>query len=453
MGRGGNGLEIICRDTGMTESPGTQDTTDVVSGSPEGLPEQEPPVEELLEDEGELSEGEIEAFRREQVFASSDEATPDEFPRMYNLSAGFMYRAVIRAEVPARPEYVTVPMPEACGDESLSTLIAVSRWNLLWEAAQFRRRFFNEGDLPPQLARIADGGDVNVVFVPRSTMRYHEYAPLYHLLPRATLERFGLPLLSAGQWPFVTQVDDIDRYIQADFEQRLSRAWASQIWRHLMPGSPIGAFTTREPIRLLAHNLDFWVPPVTEVMQDALRGLPVVDNGIDEGPVPLIDGSVLPGAVTANPRMGSDLWRGEEDAAKALARTVDAADATGRLRGILDAVRSHRVEDDFSDRWSYAKEDFERKLYNKRNKVRVRFVEITDTIPVQGPETEVEDALVYADFLALLDERDRQVVVLLNSGTTKLTDVANILGYANHSAVSKRLKRIRQQAKRFFDVG
>lgn len=36
------------------------------------------------------------------------------------------------------------------------------------------------------------------------------------------------------------------------------------------------------------------------------------------------------------------------------------ADADGRLRGILDAVRSNRVEDYFSDRWSYAREDFER---------------------------------------------------------------------------------------------
>jgi len=186
-------------------------------------------------------------------------------------------------------------------------------------------------------------------------------------------------------------------------------------------------------------------------MQDILRALPVADHGIEEGPALLIDGSELSGAVRANPRMGSDLWRGEAAAAEVLAWTIDEADADGRLRGILDAVRSHRIEDDFSPWWSYAKEDFERKLYRKRNKVQVHFVELTDTIPVQSPETEVEDAIVYADFLALLDERDRRVVVLLNSGATKLADIADILGYANHSAVSKRLKRIREQAKRYFD--
>jgi len=116
-----------------------------------------------------------------------------------------------------------------------------------------------------------------------------------------------------------------------------------------------------------------------------------VDTGITEGPVPLEDGTVLEGAVAASARAGSDLWRGEAEAAEVVRRTVEEADADGRLRGILDAVRSNRVEDDFSEHWSYAREDFERKLYRKRAKIKVRFVELTDTIPVQGPEAEVED--------------------------------------------------------------
>jgi hypothetical protein len=165
----------------------------------------------------------------------------------------------------------------------------------------------------------------------------------------------------------------------------------------------------------------------------------------------LIDGTVLDSVVMANPRMGTDLWRGEAEAAEFLQWTVDEADADGRLRGILDAVRSNRVEDDFSGHWSYAHEDFERKLYRKRSKVKVRFVELTDTIPVQGPETEVEANLVFADFLALLDRQERQVVVLLQSGVTKVGDVASILGYKNHSPISKRLAQIRKKAAEYFD--
>jgi hypothetical protein len=47
--------------------------------------------------------------------------------------------------------------------------------------------------------------------------------------------------------------------------------------------------------------------------------------------------------------VGSDSRRtAQDDAHDALVETVAAADRTGRLRDILDAVRSNRVEDDFS---------------------------------------------------------------------------------------------------------
>jgi hypothetical protein len=392
---------------------------------------------------------ELEQWRRDAVLATGDKIAPDRFPRMYNLSAGHIYKAVIRPEQPQRPEYVTIPLQHGMCD--LETAGAISRWNMLWEAGQFRRRFFDEAEFPAPLAKIADQGDVNISLIPRTNSRYYEYAPLYHLLPRATLERFGLPLLHAGQWPFMAAVGDVDAYLPADFHERLARAWGHAVWRHLMPGSPPSAFTRDDPIRMLAHSLDFWLPAVAEVIHETLDEFPLVSNGVTPGPVPLIDGSHLPGAIMVGPRRGGDIWSGEDDAAEALEGTVEHADRTGQLRAILDAVRTHRVEEDFSARWSYAREDFERKLYRKRAKVQVRFVELTDTIPVQGPESEVVGNLVTSDFLALLDPVDRQVVVLLRSGLTKLTDVAQELGYANHSAVSKRLARIRQQAQEYFD--
>lgn len=66
-------------------------------------------------------------------------------------------------------------------------------------------------------------------------------------------------------------------------------------------------------------------------------------------------------------------------------------------------MRSHRVHDDFSDRWSHAKEDFDRTLNHKRSKVTVTFVELDDTTPVHGPETEVIGQLACSDFLTLLN--------------------------------------------------
>jgi len=408
--------------------------------------------DDLDEEWTEPTAEEKEAWERGHTFVADEHSGPDHYPRLFNISAGFMFQAVVRAEVPDRPEYVTIPpLADAHHLENAAEFLALHKWNNLWESAQFRRRYFDEDELPPEMARVADRGDVNIVFVPRTHSRYQEYAPLYHLIPRSTLERFGLPLLTAGQWPYSPGPLTSERLLPDDFSVRLSRSWAHTVWKHLMPASGIRSFAKDEPIRLLAHNLDYWIPPVTDVIEDILRSFPVITGEVAPAPVRLTDDSVLEGALRGSPRKGGDIWRGDQEAADTVKEVVQVADADGRLRGILDAVRSHRVADDFSSHWSYAKADFERKLYSKRSKVKVTFVELTDTIPVQGPETEVIGSIVTGGFMALLDPKDRHIVVLLSSGVTKLTDVAAELGYANHSAVSKRLAQIRAQARAYFD--
>ena len=396
-----------------------------------------------------------EAYWRSQTIldASENDAQPDWYPSLSNVSTGMMYKAVLRAHDPAPAEYVTIPIATAgrtAQDRDLD--LAVAKWNMQWEAAQYRRLMFDEEELPSPVRELAERGEFNVMFVPRTRSRYFEHAPLFHLLPKAVLERHGLPLIRRGLWPFTMDTAGPDRYLPEDFDARLARAWASTVWGHLFRKSPLNRFSDSDPIRLLAHNLDFWLPAVTEVVQDALRGFGETDHGITAHPVRFTDGTFFDGGVRANPRMGGLLWCGEEEAEQMVKQTIETADTHGRLREILDAVRSNRVEEDFSNRWSYAREDFERKLYHKRLKVKVRFVELTDTVPVQGPETEVLGNIVTGEFFALLDKRDRQVVVLLSSGVTKLTEIADMMGYANHSAVSKRLERIRRQAAEFFEI-
>lgn len=405
--------------------------------------------------DGESSADDDRDWRRKDAFLPDEQATPDAYPTLRNMSAAFMFSGVIRPLEPTQPEYATIALDPGLGsEENTKALVAVSKWNTLWEAGQFRRRFFDEDELPEPMAAIADLGDLNVTFVPRTRSRYYEYAPLLHLLPKNTMEHFGLPVLRGCLWPFLAEYNPIDDFLPDDFETRLSRAWAHRVWRHLEAGSKMRAFTRDDPIRLLAHNLDFWVPAVTATIQDRLREFPEVDKGKDPSElgvqVTLEDGSILPGAITGHPRMGGTVWMGEDEAGVVVEDVVAHADQTGRLREIIDAVRSHRIEDDFSDHWSYAREDFERKLHGKRRKVKVTFVEVPDTTPVQAPESEVVGNLVTNDFMAMLDARNQQIVVLLNSGITK-TEIADILGYANHSAVSKRLAHIRAAAERFFD--
>ena len=136
-----------------------------------------------MNEEREPSAAEIEAWQRDAMFLPAEQATPAEHPALHNISAGMVISGVIRPLKLELPDYVKIDMKYL----SYELLGQVSMWNMLWEAAQFRRRFFNENKLPEPVARIAETGDINVVLVPRTQSRYFEYAPLYHLLTKAAL--------------------------------------------------------------------------------------------------------------------------------------------------------------------------------------------------------------------------------------------------------------------------
>ena len=407
----------------------------------------QPFLSETAEDNP-TTEAEIDSFTRNSVLADEEASGSDQYPRMWNISAGFFHERVVRADNPQPVEVIAVPHRPGGGERGLELMVAMSRWNMIWEAAQFRRRHFGPEDLPFPLYKIADRGDNNIVFVPETLSRYHEYSPIYHLLSRAVCERHGLPLLRGGQWPYLTDLG-IERYLPADFVDRLSRAWASVVWHRIVGGSSLNAFSPNDSLKLLAHNLDFWQPAIVTVMEDILREFHIsAAADPEEGVAKTLDGMVV--GTYGPARMGGDIWRGEEETFDVIDLVVAEADATGKLRAIVDAIKLNRVEDDFSDRWSYAREDFERKLYRKRSKIRVRFVELTDSLPVQSRHTEVSDGLVLGDFMSVLDPKERQIVVLVSSGVTRVGEVASILGYANHSPVSKRLARIRRKAASYF---
>nr|MDT0667662.1 sigma-70 family RNA polymerase sigma factor [Micromonospora sp. DSM 115978] len=133
---------------------------------------------DVADDEREPTAAEVMAWRRGGVFLPDAEATPEQFPRLTNVSAGFFFDGVVRPVESAPPEFVTLTMSHASG---LDLVASVGQWNMLWEAAQFRRHFFDMDELPEPMAAVADLGDVNITFVPRTGSRYFEYAPLLHL--------------------------------------------------------------------------------------------------------------------------------------------------------------------------------------------------------------------------------------------------------------------------------
>ena len=154
-------------------------------------------------------------------------------------------------------------------------------------------------------------------------------------------------------------------------------------------------------------------------------------------------------ATAERPLKGGTIWQGKEDAWEATVEVFNLANRGGRLQAITDAIRSSRTQDDFSSRWSTEKEDFERKFYHKRNKTKIIFRELHDTVPVHGPESEIHEQLYWQDFLSILNPKEKSIVVCIRSGDTSMTDIAKKLGYKTHSPVSKAMVRIRRKAHEF----
>ena len=393
---------------------------------------------------------------KEEEFFSEHEITTEEFPHLDNISSAFFYQFLPRETTRTNPEFVYIRhTAEEMENHNLAIEkeVAISEWNLAWEAGQLRYDILNE-KLPLSLQWLSRYQDQNIYLLPRfSFHRFEAFSPILLLLPWQICKKFGLPYLKRGLWPPLMTHWYYDKILPKDFDLRLSKAFAHHIWRHLISGSPLKAFSMNDPIVILAHNLDFWLPYVYQIAEKRLMKYPRVkiENKKQLSTLQKARKALPHGIEINRPYMGGTIWMGTEEAEDVTREVLEVADSRGKLRDIVDAVRTNRVEDDFSDKWSYAKEDFERKLYCKRSKIKVTFVELGDTIPIQGPESEVEGNLVCEDFLALLNKKEKNVVVCLRNGITRVGEISKELGYANHSPVSKALKRIRMKAEKYFN--
>ncbi len=386
--------------------------------------------------------------------AVGEDLDPQRFPHLSTISSAFFYDFVPVAKEPERPELIFVPTDD---NDRLEVLGTMASWNFLWEAAQYRKEAFQSFRMAKENPRLSEWiatlPDANAYLIPETSSKYDAYAPLLHLLPRSVLERFGLPALRRPIWPS-SDTHWSRKLMPPDFETRLSQAFAAHVWRRLDSGSGLRAFSESDPLRLLSHSLDFWLPYALIVLEDLMRDFErcVPENEKQIKLLAKAQQEDFPEVAIDRPRKGGTLWIGEEDANTITDMVVDAADEHGKLYQLIDAVRSHRVVEDFSPIWSYAREDFERKLYSKRSKIKVSFVEFSDTLPVHSSRSEYTDDLLWQDLTSLLDAKERHIVVALRSGTTKLGDIASTLGYANHSPVSKALNKIRKKAAAFLNL-
>ena len=376
----------------------------------------------------------------------------DSFPQLTALSGAFVYQFLPMPKVKAPLEFLTINCDKKDYIESVGTMAS---WNMSWEAGHYRNEVCGK-HLPKDLSHLQNIEDRNVYILPKlRSQRYGVYFMLHHLLPEAILKKFSLPKIDHCNWPYTTQFSHLS--LPHNYDEKLSQAFAYYIWPFVNTRSSISSFTKNDPIKFLAHNLDYWLGPAFLLAENRLSQHDHVpfENKAQKRDLKkiLMANPNLPEEIEVlRPRVGGPIWWGAEDALEATKELVELADKKANLRLILDAVQSNRICDDFSSKWSYEKEDFERALYSKRNKVKVNFVELDETIPVIGNESEVDNKLMWEDFVTLLNPKEKSIVVCLRNGETKLGEIAKELGYANHSPVSKALKKVQNKAKRYFDI-
>jgi len=400
---------------------------------------------------------EIDIQLAQDCLAKLDQINPSNYPELSHIPSSLVWKFIPVPIDAKQPEYVHVPLGDVkkyYNNKQTRILVVMQQWNSLWEAGHLRYDFFKD-ELPAELKFLEFYKDSNLYLLPDSrTNKFDAYSPLFFLLPQKILHKFSLPILKKGIWPFWTANHLLGPFITNDFEQKLSNAFAYYIWPFLNPRSKLKAFSNRDPLVILSHNLNFWLPYTIRVIEDRIRSfgrVPCEDNQ-QMKKLKMLRKRVPAYFNAERPSFGGPIWLGEEESKEATEEIVNIADKEGKLRTIIDAVLSSRVEDDFSSVWSYEKEDFERKLYKKRSKIRVSFVELDDTVPVHGPSSEIHEDLLWEDFFSVLDYKEQKITICLRNGFTKVGDIAKRLGYANHSPISKVLKRVRNKAIKYFDL-
>lgn len=386
----------------------------------------------------------------ERDVAKGKELEPTEFPSLWTISSAlfFQFQAVPSVSMPSEYVYITPSSSDVAFTEQA---VFVAQWNACWESAQARADLF-WNKIPDTLAWLRDTRNRNIMLAQHGVPFPYAHTPMLHMLPVRICRYYGIPPFRRGFWPHSLRQRLQEEFVPSGFGEKLSKAFAYYIWPLLNKRSKIESFTQDDPIRVLSHNLDYWLPYVEAAITERIAeyGRCEPEDAEQEQLLRRLN-EENPRVEVVRPLFGGPVWMGEEEAWEIASRVVELADARGNLRAIIDEIHSNRVDDDFSDRWSFEREDFERKLYRKRNKTKVKFVELTDTIPTHGPESDVVDSVFWEDFIATLDRTNREIVVLLRSGHTNLSDIAERLGYANHSAVSKRLNKIRNLVARELD--
>ena len=270
-----------------------------------------------------------------------------------------------------------------------------------------------------------------------------EYIPAYLFLPAAILDRcpqeLQLPRTVASyfhDWNVISVVES-DLFIELIMD-----GFAHLVWPYLGVSGYMENYSGYDPVYIIAHSPAFWV----QTLQDG-GIIPKVEDLMRYGQREIM--GLLP----------------EAEVSACFEQIFPLAMDRYRLFDVIEAVKEMRCPEDYDFRRSHARTDFIRKWYHTRtkhaefsldawNEKRWRQYE-TQGIDIPDTCQDMEGAAItQADaerFLSELPEKDRQILQLRLEGFT-LEEIAERLGYKNHSGVLKRIRKIGESYQQYANV-
>jgi hypothetical protein len=265
--------------------------------------------------------------------------------------------------------------------------------------------------------------------------RGFHYLPLLYLLPHEIAEKRGLADFPRNPHIAVTSEKWREVYNSRKFQVNLLDAWAWMMWQCLGIKGGIDNYSINNPINRMVCDLPMWAFLLTEIgiVPELLADYPQSE----EIPYITMEQAAINGETFANLFWNHPMLK---------------------MREVWEIVKTHRAHNDYSGMPSHAKMDFHRHYYHTRAKTKVEpiisgYGDDGEEEVVYAPYTpnefaDVEFRMWFDEFLAGLNEKDRQIIGLLEQGYIQ-EEIGRMLGYSNHSGVAKRVKYIRKEFIKF----
>ena len=268
----------------------------------------------------------------------------------------------------------------------------------------------------------------------RQLLQGFDLLPLFYVLPQPLVMARKMDKFPRSPFVAATTPRWRELYQTIGWKAEVADIWALTIWPYLDIRGGISNYSTNDPFIRLVYSPPLWV----ELLAYAGVSLEALAMFPDDGEAP---------------------YKSEQDTdilCKDMAKLFWNHPGL-KAKQIMEIVQAHRDFADFSDRKSNVRIDFFRKYYHTRAEIRT--VPLDDSTQEEAEYIPTDDNdfdnVVANDWIEkfyswLGSKRDIEICKLLYLGCTQ-QQIADRLGYKNHSGVNKRIAYIRELLEVFVE--